>query len=169
MNALQPYPFQHWSHRASHNDLRSVCHTNGLVFGVKRFWFCLGASCNEYTKQTDLECFKPNVFPKNVLRESITPSKTLKTFEIDPGAVSIVCSVVLHNLDQGFIETTWVCDWKMGLEGSKKKLLKKTCRGRTDVSKTPKLVEIGPVVAEFFATVFFSEKKRSYRKSIAPV
>ena len=80
-----------------HNELRSVCHTNGLVFGVKRFWFCLGASCNEYTKQTDLECFKPNVFPKNVLRESITPSKTLKTFETDPGAVSIVCSMVSHN------------------------------------------------------------------------
>ena len=86
---------------------------------------------------------------KNVLEESITPSKTLKTFEIDPGTASIVCSVVLHNLGQGFIETTWVWDWKMGLEGSKKKLLKKTCRGRTDVSKTPKLVEIGPIVAEF--------------------
>ena len=59
-------------------------------------------------------------FKKNVLEESITPSKTLKTFEIDPGTASIVCSVVLHNLGQGFIETTWVWDWKMGLEGSKK-------------------------------------------------
>ena len=45
----------------------------------------------------------------------------------------------------------------MGLEGSKKKMLKKSCRGRTDVSKTPKLVEIGPVVAEFFATVFLNK------------
>ena len=125
MNALQSYPFQHWSHRTSHNGLRSVCHTNGLVFGVKRFWFCLGASCNEYTKQTDLECFKPNVFPKNVLRESITPSKTLKTFEIDPGAVSIVCSMVSHNSGSGIIETTLVWDWKIGLEGSKKHFAQK--------------------------------------------
>ena len=105
---------------------------------------------------------------KNVLEESITPSKTLKTFEIDPGTTSIVCSVVLHNLGQGFIETTWVWDWKMGLEGSGKNA-EKTCRGRTDVSKTPKLVEIGPVVAEFFATGFFLNKTRVYGGLLVPL
>ena len=57
---------------------------------------------------------------------------------------------------------------KNGVRVVEKKLLKKTCGGRADLSKTPKLVEIDPVVAEFFATGLFLKKGRVYGGLLVP-
>ena len=78
-------------------------------------------------------------------------------------------SIALSPYCQGIVETTSFWSWKSGLECPKSKNSKIVSRYAIVLSKTPKLIEIGSVVAEMNFIVFFGKKTVLFLIARAPL